>query len=125
VADNQQQILVVDDYFVNQELLKEILISLEYAVDVAASGQEALLFLKRKNYDLVFMDIQMPEMDGYETTKKIRALERDHRSTIVAVTASVHPEDKQKCLDVGCDSYISKPYKIQNIEQVLDQWLKK
>lgn len=126
VSGRRKVILVADDYFINQELLKEMLSMMECDVDAAENGKEALTLYQEKRYDLIFMDIQMPEMDGYEATRKIRELEKtlDRRIPIVAVTASALVDDKQKCFAAGVDHYISKPFQMSDIQEAIDKFLK-
>ncbi|TLU86090.1 MAG: response regulator [Chlorobium sp.] len=119
-------ILLVEDNQVNQIFAVALLQKIGYSPDVASSGQEALNILRQKAYDLVFMDCQMPELDGYETTKIIRA---DHSACItpnipiVAMTAHAMKGDREKCISAGMDDYISKPFKKADLEQVLIKYL--
>jgi CheY-like chemotaxis protein len=93
-------------------------------VDVAANGVEALAMWERLPYDVVFMDCQMPEMDGLEATRQIRQLELidEGHTPIVAMTANAMPKDQQDCLAAGMDDYLAKPVKIDQIEAVLVRW---
>ena len=113
-------ILLVEDNEVNQKLASIALKRLGYTIDIANHGREALEMLEQKPYDLLLMDIQMPEMDGLTATQHIR---RDFPPTkqphIVAVTANATLQDKQACLDAGMDDYISKPFKITELVQAL------
>jgi len=119
------RVLVADDYFINQELLKEMLGSFDCEIDTAENGREALERYSSNEYDLIFMDIQMPEMDGYETTRQIRIKEEDvpKHTPIVAVTASALVDDKQKCFDAGVDHYISKPFQLNDILETVNRFL--
>jgi len=93
-------------------------------VDVAEDGEEALELYQAGNYDLIFMDVQMPELDGYEVTAKIRGFEADDKHTpIVAVTANALSGDKEKCIEAGMDDYISKPIKGESLEEMLIKYL--
>ncbi len=106
----QFKILVVEDNIVNQKVAARMLEKAGYFCDVAANGIEALEALSRISYDLVFMDCQMPVMNGYEATRKIRRLEGEKKHTpIVAMTANALKGDRKKCIDAGMDDYISKP----------------
>lgn len=117
-------ILVVDDYIVNQELTKEMLEMMKCEVDVAEDGNEALALYKEGNYDLIFMDVQMPGVDGYEVTRQIRTLEGNTKHTpIIAVTANALVGDKEKCLEAGMDNYISKPIKGSDLEMMLEKYI--
>lgn len=123
-AEFNAHILVVDDYIVNQELTKEMLEMMKCQVDVAEDGNEALSCYKDSQYDLIFMDVQMPGMDGYEVTRQIRALEGSEKHTpIIAVTANALVGDKEKCIEAGMDDYISKPIKGSDLEIMLEKYL--
>lgn len=117
------KILLVEDVLVNQKIALQMLYRLGYRADVANDGREALEALQRQLYDVVFMDIQMPEMDGWETTVRIRGdLSSVAQPWIIAMTAHARPEDRQECLDIGMDSYISKPISVEALEAVLKQY---
>jgi len=104
------KILLAEDHPINQQVLVEQLAVLGHHADCAANGQEALDLLAAKSYDLVLMDCQMPILDGYETTKKLRKREKGDRHTfIIALTANAMPGEREKCLDAGMDDYLSKP----------------
>lgn len=105
----KKKILVVDDNGLNRDLTMHVLNSWNFDVDVAESGAKALSRLQRQTYDLVLMDVQMPEMDGYQTTQAIRR-ELKLALPIVALTAHSNQSERTKCLDAGMDDYISKPF---------------
>lgn len=108
------KVLVAEDYIINQELTKEMLELMGCEVDVAEDGLEVLQMYNDKTYDLIMMDVQMPEMDGYEATNKIREIEQTSGKKpiiIIAVTANAMSGDKDKCIEFGMDDYISKPLK--------------
>lgn len=91
-----------------------------YAADVAANGLEAVAAIERQSYDLVLMDVQMPEMDGLQATEAIRrTLPADRQPTIIAMTAAAMPEDRQQCLDAGMDGYIAKPVRLDELTAAL------
>ena len=118
------RILVVEDNIINQMVARKMLSKLGYDVDVAANGEEALQSLERQPYDLIFMDCQMPVMDGYTATQLIRRSKRlkvnGQKIKIVAMTANVMEGDREKCMDAGMDDYISKPVNIMEIQTVLE-----
>jgi CheY-like chemotaxis protein len=119
-------VLLVEDYPVNQELTKEMLEMLGCHVEIAENGKEALEILKDKKFDLIFMDIQMPEMDGYDATRQIRKMDPSIRGVpIVALTANALQGDREKCLSAGMDEYISKPFRLSDLEAVLSKLLVK
>ncbi|WP_437323259.1 CHASE domain-containing protein [Sorangium sp. So ce381] len=115
------QLLVADDHDVNQTVARRFLEKLGYRADVAASGVEVLAALERKEYDVIFMDCHMPEMDGFEATARIlaRAEGSGRRPRIVAMTASSMPEDRARCFAVGMDDFISKPVHIGDFARAL------
>ncbi|WP_413172277.1 response regulator [Anabaena azotica] len=117
------KILLVEDILVNQKIALQMLYRLGYRADVANNGREALEALQRQLYDVVFMDIQMPEMDGWETTLRIRGdLSSVAQPWIIAMTAHARLEARQECLNIGMDSYISKPISVEALEAVLKQY---
>ncbi len=114
------KVLIAEDNVINQKVFSSLLWRLGYRVDFAANGVEALEAASRDSYDTILMDCHMPVMDGYEATKKIRALEYgDHRTRIIAITASVLAGDKEKCLEAGMDDYLPKPIRFVDLARVL------
>ena len=96
------------------------------AVQLANGGEEALEYVSAQSYDLVFMDCQMPDMDGFQTTAAIRALESgDTHIPIVALTANALKGDREKCLDAGMDDYTTKPVKPETINSLIRKWVSK
>jgi PAS domain S-box-containing protein len=114
------RILVVEDNVVNQQVATQQLLRLGYAADAVANGYEALEALTRIAYDAVLMDCQMPEMDGYATTRELRRREGgQRRALVIAMTAHAMPSDRQLCLDAGMDDYITKPVRMERLRDVL------
>ena len=116
------RILVVEDHPANQYVAQSLLESLDCTVRIAGTGAEALDLLGTETFDLVFMDCQMPDMDGYETTRRMRAVL--HRYIpVVAITANAMVDDKQRCLDAGMDDFLPKPFTKSALSDVLCKWL--
>jgi len=149
------RILLAEDNPVNQKLAKILLTKAGYHVEVANNGKEAVekYMASPKDFDLIFMDVQMPEMDGLEATREIRKFETGnspairlvgkklepgdiqqqssiinhqssiHRVPIVAMTASAMKGDREKCLEAGMDDYITKPIKRELVFEILEKWI--
>ena len=114
------RILLGEDNVGNQLLIQHMLKRLSYRADIAANGLEVLESLQRQTYDVVLMDVQMPEMDGLETTRHIiNEWGAEDRPYIIALTANAMPEDRQECLDAGMNEYISKPIQVKELVQAL------
>ncbi|CAA0104781.1 Sensory/regulatory protein RpfC [BD1-7 clade bacterium] len=119
-------VLSVEDNTINQMILTGMLKRLGLVVDTANNGEEALIKMKNRHYDMVFMDCHMPVLDGYKTTEKWRQMERfmgDLRVPIVALTANAMAGDEEMCLKAGMDSYLSKPLQMEQLEDTLRRWL--
>ena len=116
------QILVAEDNTINQKLMRKTLSYYGYTVDIVANGLEVLEALERQTYDLIFMDIQMPEMDGLEATRRIVEKYKENRPKIIAMTASALGADRENCLRTGMDDYTSKPIKIEVVEKMIVKW---
>ncbi len=127
VKPGERLLLVVDDNRVNQHLLTLQLTRLGCTVDIAANGREALLKLGQQDYSLILMDCNMPVMDGYEATERIRALEAHggagRHVPIIAVTANALHGDREKCLEVGMDEYVPKPVSLPQLRAALSPWI--
>ncbi|HWQ20068.1 MAG TPA: PAS domain S-box protein, partial [Methanotrichaceae archaeon] len=116
------KILVVEDNLVNQKVAVRMLERMGYRADIASNGLEVLQALERQHYDLVLMDIQMPEMDGLEATRRIREQAR-YQPYIIAMTAHALEGDRERCLRAGMDDYVSKPVKIEELQHALESSL--
>ena len=116
------RILVVEDNAVNQKVVERLLKKLGYDCDIAGNGHEALAALEQTTYALILMDVQMPEMDGFEATEAIRAREDGGpRLPIVAMTANAMEGERQRCLEHGMDDYIAKPFKKHELQDALER----
>jgi len=113
------RILVAEDNPSNQRVLVEMLKRLGYRADAVADGREVIQALERQDYDLVLMDIKMPEMDGITATQVIRKLQPENGPKIIAITAFALEGDREKCIDAGMDDYIAKPVQIGELAEVL------
>jgi signal transduction histidine kinase/CheY-like chemotaxis protein len=117
------RILVVEDNIVNQRLARRSIEKLGCHVDIANNGGEAVAALRRRAYPLVLMDCQMPVMDGFEATRRIRRLEPPRcRTPIIAMTASAMSGDRERCLEAGMNDYITKPVKFDELKAILQHW---
>ncbi len=117
-------VLLAEDNPVNQKIAVLMLEKLGCRVDVAENGYAAVVAVAQNQYDLVFMDCQMPEMDGFVATTTIRAMTNEKSKTpIVALTANAFNEDIQRCQAAGMDDFLSKPVKIENLKKVIEQWM--
>ncbi|MCS7016938.1 MAG: response regulator [Gemmatales bacterium] len=131
VTGRALRILLVEDSLVNQRLMLGLLGGWGHEVTVAENGPQALQWFNRERFDLILMDIQMPDMDGYEVMRRIRALEqrRGGHVPILAITARAMRDDRQKCLDAGADGYLAKPIRAaelaREIERVLQEQTKR
>jgi len=117
------QLLVADDNPINQKVGRTVLQKLGYCTDVANNGLEVIKALEQKSYDIIFLDVQMPEMDGLEVARQIcRRWPAERRPCIVAMTGNALMGDREKCLAVGMDDYIAKPIRVAEIQAALERW---
>lgn len=114
------QALIVDDSEINQLILNKMLGSVGINATSVNSGKDAIKRIGEQRFDLIFMDIQMPDMDGYEATNLIRAVENGKDIPIIAVTANASAEYERQCLQAGMNHYLTKPVHISDIQQILD-----
>ncbi len=99
--------------------------NLGYAIEVAENGAEAVEMVKRGRYDLVFMDVQMPVMDGFQATREIRGAGADWSAVpIVAVTANAFQSEREKCISLGMDGYLTKPVDKDRLQEALRRWVR-
>jgi phosphate/phosphite/phosphonate ABC transporter binding protein len=119
----QGHVLLAEDNMANQVVAVSMLKKLGLRTTVALDGIQVMTEFARVNYDLILMDCQMPKMDGYEATEKIRKMENNERIPIVALTANVLEGDREKCLAAGMDDFLAKPLKREELVAVLDRWL--
>jgi PAS domain S-box-containing protein len=118
------RLLVAEDNIINQKMMVRVLEKMDYKPDTAADGQEVIHALREKKYDIIFMDMQMPVMDGIEATKLIvNTMSEDERPKIIALTANVTEEDKQKCLKAGMNGFLGKPIRVEELQRCLDYWI--
>jgi signal transduction histidine kinase/CheY-like chemotaxis protein len=122
----QERILVVDDNPINQTVMARLLEQRGFTVDLAPDGRDAVPISSAVPYSLVFMDCQMPDVDGYQATREIRAREAQSgrpRTPVVAMTANAMSGDREACIEAGMDDYVSKPLAVEELERVLSQWM--
>ncbi len=122
-GQQEYRILIVEDIDVNRTLLRRFIESIGFKVGEAVNGQEALTMVEEWNPDLVFMDMRMPVMDGYEATEKIKSTEKGSTIPIIALTASALEEEKTKIMSIGCDGLIRKPFQERALFDTLGQHL--
>src|SRR5262249_36540434 len=115
--------LIAEDHPVNQKLLLGVLAGGRYQITIAANGQEAVRHFESGEFDVILMDVQMPEMNGLDATRRIRELEaaRSRRTPIVAMTAHAMPEDRRQCLEAGADDYLAKPARRRDVIAAIER----
>jgi signal transduction histidine kinase/HPt (histidine-containing phosphotransfer) domain-containing protein len=124
------RVLLCDDNLINQKVALRLLKQMGYDAALAATGMEALAALERQRFDLVFMDVMMPGMNGLETTRLIRQRQQQRTKfphykspiIVVAMTANAMPGDREKCLAAGMDDYIAKPVRIEDVRAIVERW---
>lgn len=117
------RILIAEDNAVNQKVLTRMLAQLGYRADVVENGLEALQAVAERRYDLIFMDIRMPEMDGLAATQQLAAIYKPTaRPIVIAVTAHISLANKNQCLEVGMDDFLTKPVRKDDIQNALERW---
>ena len=117
------RILLAEDNIINQKVAIGLLNNIGYNADIAGNGLEVLAALERRPYDLILMDCQMHELDGYETTHRIRANPDSGSMRIIAMTANAMRGESEKCLDAGMDDYLSKPVRLEALRDMLARWM--
>ena len=124
VAQSRMRILVAEDNLVNRKLALAMLSKMGHSVTLVSNGKEALSAWSEHRYDLIFMDVQMPDIDGFEATRRIREQERlgRPRTPIVAMTAHAMSGDRERCLEAGMDDYVSKPISRKALEDVVERF---
>lgn len=116
-------VLIVEDNITNQMVLRSILEKLNCHVKIAENGYMAVRNVSEYRYDIIFMDVQMPLMSGFEATEKIRSLPGNEKLPIIAVTALVRPEDRDKCLQSGMNEHLGKPINPEQIADILKRYI--
>ncbi len=115
------KVLVAEDNEINQQVLRFIMQSINMSADFVVDGRQAVDACKVKNYDLIFMDMQMPEMDGIAATKELRS-NMVHQPYIIAITANSFEEDKRLCLEVGMNDFLAKPFEVSQLKAAIGKW---
>ena len=119
------KILVVEDNPTNRQVVITVLQALGYQPDIAENGQQGIEMAEVGGYDLILLDVQMPDIDGWTVARHLRQYVRQKQLTIVAITAGVTPEDRQRCFDSGMDDFVMKPFKISTLKDVILKYARK
>jgi CheY-like chemotaxis protein len=117
------RVLLAEDNAINQEVAKELLRAAGCEVDVADNGRRAIEMARTGGYDLILMDVQMPELDGIEASRQIRAMSGLSRIPIIAMTANAFAEDRAACLAAGMNDHVAKPVHAATLYDTLARWL--
>lgn len=125
VRGSAPRVLLAEDHLMNQKVASRLLRRLGCEVDVASDGAEAIRMVEERSYALVLMDLHMPDVDGIEATRAIRAEPRNAGLAIVALTAAAMAEDRQRCIDAGMDDFLAKPFEVPELRRVIDTWCAK
>lgn len=120
--EEKLSVLIAEDNTINQKVMQKMLSLLGMEIEVVGDGQKAINAIQENDYDLVFMDMEMPVMDGIEATRAIRKMDLDKQPLIVALTANAMNENRQKCLDAGMDDYVAKPVDKAKLRSVIQKW---
>lgn len=124
--DSEINIILAEDNVINQKLVKIIIEKLGWSVEIAWNGKEVLKLLEQKDFDLILMDMHMPEMDGIQATKIIRKLDNKSKDIpIIALTANAYKEDKIKCIDVGMNDFMAKPLNKEDLRKIILKYVQK
>jgi CheY-like chemotaxis protein len=117
-------ILIIEDNVLNQKILYYNLMKENFEVQVSSTGEDAITKLRNKRYDIILVDLMLPGINGYETTKQLRKIEKllynDQKILIIAITANTLNNDKERCLSNGMDGYIAKPFEMIKLMNILD-----
>lgn len=120
------RILLVEDNAINQKIAAKLLEQLGYACTIASGGQEGLARVRQQPYDLIFLDIELPDMDGYETLRQLREIESETTTSpaaVIALTGFARPADRQRSLDAGMIDHLTKPLKRERLKAAIDACL--
>ncbi len=117
------RILLVEDNEMNQKITLRMLGELGYQADLAEDGQQAIIACENKSYDLILMDLQMPNMGGLEATVALRAKDATQKTPIIALTANAQASDRERCLSAGMNDFLAKPAKLATLEERLNLYL--
>ena len=123
-CEQRRWILVAEDNAINRKVAMHILRKFGYNALAASNGKEVIDYLSRRNYDLILMDIQMPELDGFETTRIIRESDKAYNQIpIIAMTANAMKGDDDKCIKAGMNDYIPKPIDADTVKRKIEHWI--